>query len=114
MPVTTQEMPKPTQEMPKSATQEMTKTTTLVKQPKTTEEIGSHIFDFFDKEKKGFLNEKEIKALLDQTFKNHKVSEQYYTETLKLMDLNNDGTLSKKKYISFLKKFMDKSLYASN
>jgi len=104
MSVSTQQLPKSTQEISK----------TIEKKPKTTEEIGSRIFDFFDKEQKGFLNEKEIRTLLEQTFNNHKVSEEHYKETLKLMELNNDGTLTKKKYIAFLKRFMDKSLYTSN
>jgi len=86
----------------------------IEKKSKTTEEIGSRIFDFFDKDKKGFLNQKEIRALLEQTFRHHNVSEQHYKDTIKQLDVNSDGNLSKKNYIALLKRIMDKSFTPSN
>jgi len=74
--------------------------------------MASRIFDFFDKEKKGVLSPFEVQTLFEATFRGHKVTPQYIAEAIKYAIGDGNGTMTKKQYINFIKKVMEKELYA--
>jgi len=74
------------------------------------EEMANHIFDFFDKDKSGTMDTKEVRAMLEETYRglNHKVSDQEINDTVKYMDSNGDGTVTKAEYVALVLKTMQK------
>ena len=72
----------------------------------TPEETANKIFQQFDKDNSGSIDASEVKAMLQETYKglNYDVTEQDITDTLKFMDTNNDGVISKQEYTEMVKK----------
>lgn len=70
------------------------------------EAIAEKIFAEFDKDKSGTIDANEVKAMLQETYKglNYTVTEQDIQDTLKFMDSNKDGSISKQEYIDMVKK----------
>lgn len=76
----------------------------------SVEEMANHIFDFFDKDKSGTMDTKEVQAMLEETYRglNRQVSQQDIADTIKYMDVNGDGTVTKAEYVALVKKTMEK------
>jgi len=74
------------------------------------EQMAGHIFDFFDKDKSGTMDIQEVRAMLEETYRglNHKISDQEIKDTIKYMDTNGDGTVTREEYVTLIKKTMEK------
>jgi len=72
----------------------------------TADIIAGEIFDSYDKDKNGYLDYKEVKFMLQDTYKglNHTVKEEEISGFLKSYDLNHDGKISKQEYIQVVNK----------
>ena len=70
------------------------------------EEMAGHIFDFFDKDKSGTMDQSEVRAMLEETYKglNYQVTDQDVTDTLAFLDANKDGKISLDEYVSMVEK----------
>lgn len=66
---------------------------------KEIQDAVQYIFDFYDKNKDGLLDQNEVKALIENSLKqmgsSHKPSNLQILEFINSMDKNNDGKLSK-------------------
>jgi len=74
----------------------------------TTDVIAAEIFDQYDKDKNGYLDYKEVKFMLEDTYKglNYTVKTEEISNFLKSYDLNHDGKISKQEYIQVVNKSM--------
>jgi len=70
----------------------------------TPDFIAGEIFDQYDTDKNGFLEYKEIKFMLQDTYKGYKhtVKEEEILHFLKSYDLNGDGKVSRQEYIKVI------------